>query len=204
MLDIEGFILVGGASSRMGVDKAQLQLDGQNFVERIAAALGSITGRISLVGAKPEGTGWPLPSVPDIYQGWGALGGLHGALAACRAEWAAIAACDLPFVTGGLFVRLASRCETFDAVAPVQTDGRPQPLCALYRCEPCRQRARDLIISGERRPLALLRAVQTRWILSDELADIGDPTLLFTNVNTPGDYANAKEKGEKEWMKNEG
>ncbi len=197
MLDIEGFILVGGASSRMGTDKTRLQLAGQNFVERIAAALGSITGRVSLVGAKLEGTGWHLPSVPDIYQGWGALGGLHGALAACRAEWAAIVACDLPFVTGQLFVRLASRRETFDAVAPVQTDGRPQPLCALYRREPCLRRAQALITNGERRPLALLRAVQTRWIPPAQLADVGDPTLFFTNVNTPGDYANAKEKGEK-------
>src|SRR4051812_1586009 len=97
---IEGFILVGGASSRMGTDKARLELDGRSFVERISAALACVTERVSVVGAR-EGTSaaWALPVVPDVYAKWGALGGLHGALAACRAPWAAVIACDLPFVT---------------------------------------------------------------------------------------------------------
>lgn len=174
----------------MGTNKARLELDGKSFVERISGALASIAARTSIVGAhqEPEISMWQLPVVPDVYDRWGALGGLHAALAASRAEWAAVVACDLPFVTGELFVRLAALRENFDAVVPVETDDRVQPLCALYRVEPCRVRAENLIASGERRPRALLCAVQTRLVTSDELSDLNGAPLFFINVNTPQDY----------------
>lgn len=192
MLEIEGFILAGGASSRMGADKAQLHLEGQTFVERISSALSSVAARTSLVGAPEESVAWHLPVVADVYVKWGALGGLHAALFASRAPWAAVVACDLPFVTGELFARLSSLRENFDAVVPVQQDGRPQPLCALYRVEPCRKRAEELIAAGERRPRALLRAVETRRVEMAELADMEGAPLFFTNVNTPEDYLAAR------------
>jgi molybdopterin-guanine dinucleotide biosynthesis protein A len=189
---IEGFILVGGASSRMGRDKARLELKGRSFVERIAAALACVTVRVSVVGAREgESADWHLPVVPDVFAKWGALGGLHAALEACRAPWAAVVACDLPFVTGELFARLAALRENFDAVVPVQPDGHRQPLCALYRVEPCRGRAAQLIASGERRPRALLDSARTRWVEMDELADLAGAPLFFTNVNTPEDHARA-------------
>jgi molybdopterin-guanine dinucleotide biosynthesis protein A len=197
MLEVEGFILVGGASSRMGTNKALLEVGGLNFVERIQAALAFITTETSLVGAKKEYPAWPLlPVVADVHVKWGALGGLHAALTACRAQWAAIVACDLPFVTGELFVRLASLQENFDALVPVQPDGRVQPLCALYRTASCRERAEALIIAGERRPRALLDAVNTRRVRFDELSDLDDASRFFINVNTPQDYAFAREKEE--------
>jgi molybdopterin-guanine dinucleotide biosynthesis protein A len=192
MLEVEGFILVGGASSRMGTDKALLALGGQSFVERIHCALDSITTETRLVGAKFESAAWPrLSSVPDVHVKWGALGGLHAALAATRAQWAAVVACDLPFVTGELFVRLASLRENFDAVVPIQADGRWQPLCALYRTEPVRERATELIASNERRPRALLDLINTRRVAFEELSDLHGANRFFTNVNTPEDYANA-------------
>jgi molybdopterin-guanine dinucleotide biosynthesis protein A len=198
MREVEGFILVGGASSRMGTNKALLNLGGQNFVERIYAALASITTETTLVGAESAGAAWPqLHAVPDVHVKWGALGGLHAALAACRAEWAAVVACDLPFVTGELFVRLASLRENFEAIVPVQRDGRWQPLCALYRADACTQRAAELIAQGERRPRALLNLINTRRVAFEELSDLPRADLFFTNVNTPADYANAK-KGENE------
>jgi molybdopterin-guanine dinucleotide biosynthesis protein A len=199
MLEVEGFILVGGASSRMGADKAGLSLGGRSFVERIAVALQSVAENIRLVGARDERDALGLAVVRDVYAKWGALGGLHAALAAARAPWAAIVACDLPFVTGELFVRLASLRENFDAVVPVQPCGRPQPLCALYRRETCRPRAEELIAAGERRPRRLLTAVDTRRVMPDELADLDHSALFFTNVNTPEDFAQARER-----MKDEG
>ena len=132
MQSLEGFILAGGASSRMGRDKSRLVLDGQTLVERVATTLFAVTNTVSLVANSPTGTqtgtqtnlDYDLPTVRDVYEKWGALGGLHAALTSCRADWAAVVACDLPFVTGELLVRLASLRADFDAVAPVQSDGR--------------------------------------------------------------------------------
>lgn len=194
MDSIEGFILVGGQSRRMGTDKSQLLFGGQSFVDRIALEVGAVTSSIRVVGSN-SGESRLLPFVADVFPGWGALGGVHAALSACAAPWALVVACDFPFVTRELFARLATFREGFEAVSPIQSDGIPQPLCTLYRIAPCLDRANDLIKSGERKPLALLQSVDTRWVSFDELADLAQASHLFDNVNTPDDYARLSERG---------
>jgi molybdenum cofactor guanylyltransferase len=182
---IEAFILAGGASSRMGTDKSQLLLEDQTFVERIAAIVLTVTDSIRLVGGQQDSK---LSTVADVYPQWGALGGLHAALSACEREWAIVVACDLPFVTAELFRSLASMRGDHDAVVPVQSDGRPQPLAALYRVDPCLRRATELIEAGRRRPLDLLQIVNTRWVDFSEIANLDQAQRFFVNINTPDDY----------------
>lgn len=189
MKDTEAFILAGGASSRMGTDKSQLLIDRQTFAERISETLLKLTDSVTVVGKSPEGS--KLPSVSDVYPQWGALGGLHAALAACRRDWAIVVACDLPFVTAELFLSLSSLRLDHEAVVPIQPDGRPQPLAALYRVDPCRQRATELIEAGRRRPLDLLEAVKTRWVSFDEIRNLEQAERFFVNINTPSDYYEA-------------
>jgi molybdopterin-guanine dinucleotide biosynthesis protein A len=183
--EIEAFILAGGASSRMGSDKSQLLLENQTFVERIADTLLTVTDSIRLVGSRENSK---LPAVADVYPQWGALGGLHAALTACQREWAIVVACDLPLVTAELFQRLASWRDANDAVVPVQPDGRPQPLAALYRADVCRTVATELIERGRRRPLDLLESVHTRWVEFIEIANLDQAERFFVNINTPEDY----------------
>lgn len=196
MPDLEGFILAGGASSRMGEDKSRLRLGGLTLVGRVARALGPVASRVSLVSSRPGAETHGLPLVRDLYESRGALGGLHAALYSCRAPWALIVSCDLPFVTPELFERLLSlRTDEADAVAPVQKDGRPQPLCALYAAATCARATEDLIRTDELRPRELLRRVRTRWVAFGELADLPHSALFFENVNTPEDYEKAKSRG---------
>jgi molybdopterin-guanine dinucleotide biosynthesis protein A len=190
MAEIEGFILVGGKSSRMGTDKARLRLGAQSFTQMIAAALSSVSASVRLVGGQAASDEWEV--VPDAHREWGALGGLHAALVACRSEWAAVVACDLPFVTGQLFVRLAGLRREFDAVIPVQADNRPQPLCALYRRAACLRHVEELIAAGEHRPRLLLERARVRAVAYSELADLAAAQLFFMNVNTPEDYERAR------------
>jgi molybdopterin-guanine dinucleotide biosynthesis protein A len=214
MAAIEGFILIGGQSRRMGTDKSRLLLDGRSFVEHIARKLLAAASSVTIVGGNDD---WRVPAdelrprksefetqnsrlenftrVADVYPGWGALGGVHAALSACFAAWALIVACDFPFVTSGLFAWLASLTGDYDAVAPIQSDGIPQPLCALYRVQPCLARAEQLIKSGERKPVALLQSVHTRWVSFAELANLPESDSFFDNINTPEDYARARKKG---------
>ena len=193
MLDVEGFILVGGKSSRMGQDKSRLLFGGQTSVERIAAGLQPTTSQVTLVGSANPNPDFQV--APDLHPSWGALGGIHAALSACRADWAMIVACDTPFVTRDLFSRLQalSQQDLPDAVAPIQPDGRPQPLCALYRREPCLREAEHLIANGEHTPRALLGNVRTRWVQPEELADLSGAENFFFNVNTPADYEQAQQ-----------
>jgi molybdopterin-guanine dinucleotide biosynthesis protein A len=192
---VAGFILIGGASSRMGRDKSRLLVQNETFVQLIARELAQVTEQVSVVGrAEQDYPG--LAVVHDLHPQWGALGGVHGALAACTAEWALVVACDLPLVKASLFHRLLSLRQDFDAVAPLQPDGRRQPLCALYRVAVCLQRSAALIESGERKPVALLQSVSTRWVQFGELADLPGAEDFFDNINTPQDYLRiSKESG---------
>jgi len=201
---IEGFILAGGKSRRMGTDKSQLVLGGQSFIERIAVELAAATSSVTVVSGSPEletrnsklETGFkPLKTATDIFPEWGALGGVHAALAACSASWALVVACDFPFVTSELFATLARGREAFEAVAPIQEDGIPQPLCSLYRVEPCLSLAEQLIKSGERKPIALLQSVRTRWVSFSELSELPGADRFFDNINTPEDFARVSRKG---------
>ena len=193
MLDVEGFILVGGASSRMGSDKAQLMFGTQTGVQRIAAELAALTNRVRVVGSRGDPGDSGFENVPDVLEHWGALGGIHSALAACQTAWAFVVACDLPLVTSELLFRLwQMNSDKLDAIVPIQPDGRPQPLCAIYRREVNSEAAR-LIANGEHAPRGLLAQVRTRWVEPQELADLPGAEYFFLNMNTPADYQLAKQ-----------
>lgn len=207
MGSIEGFILAGGQSRRMGTDKALLTINGQTFLERIAEEMLGVVNSISLVGStrvqdeirlqnsKPKQQSTRVRNVPDVYSNWGALGGVHAALSACASEWALVVACDFPFVTREFFAQIDKRRHNFEAVAPVQSDLIPQPLCSLYKVAPCLERAEQLIKFGERKPIALLQSVRTRWVSFDEIADLRGAGDFFDNINSPEDYDRIVEKG---------
>ncbi|MEP6742889.1 MAG: molybdenum cofactor guanylyltransferase [bacterium] len=192
MQTIAGFILAGGESRRMGTDKSQLLLGGKTFVDLIAAKLATGSSSVTVVGSQSSAA---FRNAPDVFPKWGALGGVHTALASCDQDWCLVVACDFPFVTEELFARLASLRKGFEAVAPIQSDGIPQPLCTLYQVDPCLERAEQLINSGERKPIALLQSVQTRWVSFAEIQDLAGAERFFDNINTPEDYDRIVEKG---------
>jgi molybdenum cofactor guanylyltransferase len=200
VLEIDGFVLVGGKSSRMKTNKFALCLEGVTFAERAVAALQKVAARrVSfIIGAsqKDEIAGLlPLdvPRIADVFPHKAAPGAIYTALVNCKSEWAAILACDYPFVTADLFLRLAEIADSADesaaAIAPVQPDGRVQPLCALYRIDDCLGIAKQLLVSDKIPPARrLLENVATRLVSFEELADLKGAKKFFINVNTPDDF----------------
>jgi len=199
MSGIDGYILAGGASSRMGRAKANLFLGGKTFVERAASALSAIAAtRLFVVGNLTEKS-HGLPILPDETVGEnneqkrGAIVGLHAALSNANADWAAVLACDLPFASGEFFKKLASfDRKDFDAVVPVQQDLRAQPLCALYRRESCLPIVETMLAGDDWSLQELLRRVETRFVGFDEISSLPLAERFFFNVNTPEDFSKAQ------------
>lgn len=196
-LDVEGFILVGGASSRMGRDKSHLLIDGKTTVSLITEALRPVTSKVRLVGTSSDATNPSLRSIPDLHEGWGPLGGIQAALQACETQLCLIAACDLPFLTSQLFAYLLQLAneqeEAFEAVVPLQSDNRPQPLCAVYKRVTCLWAAEKSIALGQHTPRAMLDKVKTRYVNFSEIANLPGSEHFFFNLNRPEDYKRAKE-----------
>lgn len=196
MLDVEGFILVGGASSRMGADKSRLLIKGKTTTSMIAEALGPVTIGVSLVGSFADASDSSLPVIPDLHERWGPLGGIQAALHACETAYCLIVACDLPFLTTELFAHLlqlrSDADTTFEAVVPLQSDGRPQPLCAVYQRTPCLQATEKSIAQDEHTPRAMLDKVNTRYVKFDEFANLPGSEHFFFNLNRPEDYERAR------------
>src|SRR5258708_22440920 len=97
--NVEAFILVGGKSSRMGSDKALLELHGAPLIHRSADLLNPLFARITLVGHPERYADFRMPALVDRWPDAGPLGGIGTALAAARAPWCLMLACDMPFVT---------------------------------------------------------------------------------------------------------
>ena len=95
-------------------------------------------------------------------------------------------------MTSDLIRRLSGFCsDAVDAVVPVQSDSRPQPLCSLYRVEKCRPTAEAMIKAGDLKLQKLLTRLATRYVEFEEVSDLPGSDSFFINVNTPEDYAKA-------------
>jgi molybdopterin-guanine dinucleotide biosynthesis protein A len=187
MVSLEGFLLAGGASRRMGRDKARLRLGGASFVARVEGALAPHVARVRIVGRRWDEGG--LSCIEDLRPGLGPLAGIESALAHAGGAGVFVVACDLPLVTAdflGLVAgRAASAPETI--VVPADAEGRVAPLCGVYPARALATASR-LLDAGERRPRALLDAFPSLLIHFEDYAHLPGAERLLRNVNTPSEY----------------
>jgi molybdopterin-guanine dinucleotide biosynthesis protein A len=180
---VAALLLTGGASRRMGTDKALLEVGGQGLAVRAAGLLREVADPVLEVGP-----GWSgLPSVREDPPGSGPLSALGaGATELYRGghEGAVLLlAVDMPRVTVPLLRLLAGR--PGPATAVPRAGGHPQPLCARYGPEALAE-VRGLLEAGERSLRALLAAVEVSWVEPEEWEPAGGPNA-FADLDTPDD-----------------
>ncbi|HEY6905348.1 MAG TPA: molybdenum cofactor guanylyltransferase [Candidatus Acidoferrales bacterium] len=190
-VQIGGFILAGGGSSRMKRDKALLEVGGVPLLVRTARLLEPIVGAPSVVGDPATYESFALPVIADDWPGAGPLGGIATALRASTARWNLVVACDLPYLTREWLCFLLARAvaSTADAVLPMNTLGA-EPLCAMYhkRGEPA---IRAALESGIRKVTDGLQHLRVETIPPAEWKAFDSEGLLFKNMNLPRDYQEA-------------
>lgn len=126
-------LFAGGASRRMGTDKALLPWRGSTLVRYLAGELDFFSEKL-LSAQQPSllpGADWRL--VPDLRPGCGPLGALESVLSAMRSDAALCVACDLPFFTRELGqAMLRAFREGADCLVCRDETGRVHPVCAIY------------------------------------------------------------------------
>jgi molybdopterin-guanine dinucleotide biosynthesis protein A len=176
----------------MGNDKARLRFGELTTVELIGNALHRVTHSVTTVGW-PDAKVARFPNIPDLRSGWGPLAGIEAALRHAESAYCLVVGCDFPFVTAKLFERLLQLTNDSDAVVPLQDDGRVQPLCAVYRAQPCLTATAHALAADEHSPRSLLDKVRTRYLPFKEMSDLEGVEHFFFNVNTPENYRRAQE-----------
>jgi molybdopterin-guanine dinucleotide biosynthesis protein A len=172
---VAGALLVGGASTRFGSQKALAPVEGETLAERAHRTLAEAFGRVIVVGKAADALPLPFPVEDDGSDVRAAIVGVAAALRLARAEVVVVLPTDMPLVTVDLLVSLADALGDADAVVP-QTG--PLPGAFRRTALPALERR---IASGD---LALHRALaelETRVVQCDE--------RLLANVNEPADLA---------------
>jgi molybdopterin-guanine dinucleotide biosynthesis protein A len=108
-------------------------------------------------------------------------------------DWIIAVACDMPFVEPALLELLADGCRSnaADVIAPASRGPRGlEPLCAAYRTT-CIESIRASIERDDPRMIGFHRDVRVDTLPLDQVSAIGDPDVLFMNVNTPADLERA-------------
>jgi len=189
-IPLNGLLLAGGKSSRMGRDKASMALgpDGLTQARRCLGLLLPFCQRVYL--SLREGQSVPEGGVgcPVLRDSGEARGPLRGILTAFREDSAAawlVVACDLPFVTAGILSRLVERhrAEPLDPFVAYANppDGLPEPLCAIYGPAAFALLQRHAAL-GNFSPGRIMREENASLL---DLPPGGQATLA--NINTPQD-----------------
>lgn len=196
-------MLAGGASRRMGRDKAALVVAGKSLAERAAERLREICSEVCLA----DGGRGLLPGCPSLRDGpgEGPAAGILGAAAAYRGRSLLVLACDLPRVPVALLAALAQSAQPA-SLAPGAPPSQPsdhgcdwavprwsrgiEPLCALYGPRALSALAAQ-VARGVAAPHRLAAAGELSVCYFDDgkIGGFGNPEELFLNLNTPSDFA---------------
>jgi molybdopterin-guanine dinucleotide biosynthesis protein A len=177
---VAGMLLTGGASRRMGIDKASIVIAaGRTCAEVVAGRLAAVAAPVIEVGPGRSG----LTSIADQTPG-------AGPLAAMATGWMTlhemghagavlVLACDLPSITVPVLDLLA-RFPGVETVVPV-VRGRAQPLCARFSARSL-DTCQRLVAEG----LRSLNATTVTWI-GPEIWSAAADDRCFRDIDTPED-----------------
>jgi molybdopterin-guanine dinucleotide biosynthesis protein A len=221
-LDVGGYVLAGGKSSRMGRDKALLELAGKPLAQHAVVKLRRVCVDVHLLGNRNELAVY-APLVCDVHEGRGPLGGIEAALEHSPHDWNLFMPVDMPFLPTAFLdwwmQRSLAREKEGTRMAMLTVDGYPQPaLCLLHRdVEPYVKRAMEQggyklfrMFEEAERGLSEGRSgvlFNLPWSMDQEFSALSESNepwrrltkaqdaarrLWFANLNTPEEFAEAK------------
>ena len=188
-------ILAGGQSSRMGKDKASLEISGKSMVERILLKLSPLVDEVVVIRAP----GQTMPNIPgelkdkikvgwDSFKGRGPLQGIVDALPLLNSniDKVFLLTCDLPYITTEWLQTLKDvMTEEFDLVCTEENE-IVNPLLAIYR-RPVLEPASKLLTEGKRRPISLWEGWRMARLSAPE-----ETPWICRGVNTPEEFKEAQ------------
>ena len=172
-------ILIGGDSSRMGTDKATLEIDGVAMAERVSSAAREAgAAEILLIGGtQKRANGLTGTWKKDAFPGEGPLGGVITALKVASHDAVVVLSCDMPFITPAVIASLVPPLT--EAQATVGRTDRLNWTCAAWSKSECLPSLQSVWKRNE-------RAIHRAAVLLD-VVEVPVPAVAVRNFNTPED-----------------
>ena len=190
---IGGAILAGGESSRMGENKAFVQVGGVPIIERVIARLQPLVDELAIITNSPaEYAHLGLTVHTDILPGKATLGGLYTAVERASTLYTFVVSCDQPFLNAALLRYLAGLRSGYDVVVPLNREGYPQSMHALYS-KACAQPIFQRLEADRLKVIGFFPDVRVRAVSAEEIDSIDPERWSFVNVNTPDDLEVARQ-----------
>ena len=197
---VSAFILTGGASSRMGKEKALLDFGGEPLLVRIARRVEPLVSNVTAVGSPERYAILGLNVIEDRdlglpYEGGrrpGPLAGIATALTVTRTDWNLILACDLPYLTREWLDWLLARTKVSQQqIIMPRTAGGPEPLAAVYRRE-CARLIMGALQRGVRKVTDAMEHLGIEYVTEESWRHIDPHGRVLRNMNTSEDYEEAR------------
>jgi molybdenum cofactor guanylyltransferase len=191
-------LLAGGRSSRMGRDKAFLEIDGIPLWQRQVQLLRKLNpAEIFIAGpAQPEWIRNGLEVVADAARDSGPLGGLVAVLRRCRNPQLLVLAVDLPNMTSEFLRRLLAMCPENSGIVPKREcatqEKRFEPLTAIYPATALAL-AENCLSAGEYSLQRFTDRATSMGLMATKQILEAEESLFF-NLNTPADFAGLEKK----------
>ena len=184
---VNGYILAGGKSSRMGTDKGLLLFNGKPIIQQVIEQLRPALNKMVIVSNNPEYEKLGLEVIGDLIKDIGPAGGIHAALSHTHSRKIFIVSCDMPFVTTEA-VKYIVQSASYSQITLPLYQRKLEPLFGVYSKE-CLPHWQQLIELG----IIKLQQMITRFnfltinIDNNELFN----DLLFMNINDKSDLNKA-------------
>ena len=185
-------ILTGGQSSRMGRNKAFVEVGGRPIIERIIERVSNLGSEVMLITNSPaDYAHLELPSYPDLILGKGPLGGLYTALTHAQNAYILAVSCDQPFLNPMLLRYIIGLREAYDVVVPLNRESYPQSMHAVYG-KGCIEPIRERLEADRLKMIGFFQDVRVREVAGEEIDRIDPERHSFINVNTPEELVEAE------------
>ena len=192
LLDKSAIILAGGFSSRLGKDKALLQLASKPLIRHVLDSISNVVEeKLVIVSSKTQVENYSkiIGSKATICMDKGDVqsplaGVLAGFEKACG-EYSLVLPCDAPFLNKDILLLLFDLCIGKAAAIPRWPNRYMEPLHAVYRTESALEATRNALAEGRLTMQSMVDKLRgVRYISTLVLQQLDPELRTFSNINT--------------------
>lgn len=180
--DINGIILAGGKSERMGTPKAFLEFQGKPFIWYCIEALKPLTKKIVVVSDDSRFEAFPITRISDEIKESGPVGGLYSGLNYSNTQFNLVLSCDVPCIQTSMLQRLVEAMDETIDVIQLAGPEKSHPLLALYQ-KRCTNYLKQQLENDERRLREVVAPLKTKTLIIT-----GEEAKQLKNINTKKEY----------------